>query len=290
MPVPKKPRLRKPSAAKPPADQPLPDPRAMEAWLAALGRGSRDSSIAKAQNVMYDAWDRTSSRARITLARKALLISPLCADAYNLLAQEAKSPSEARDLYARAVEAGRLALGPEGFKEYAGQFWGFLETRPYMRARHGLALTLCELGEEEAAIGHFREMLDLNPNDNQGIRYLLLGSLLRRDDIEGLKQLLGAYADEWSPYWLYTRALIAYREGCANEPATLKLLKDARTANRHVPAILAGTTPPVAAEGGYITAGGADEASEYVRECGAAWRKTPGAIEWLNSASAKRRS
>ena len=30
---------------------------------------------------MYEAWERTTSRSRIALARKALDISPLCADA-----------------------------------------------------------------------------------------------------------------------------------------------------------------------------------------------------------------
>ena len=43
------------------------------------------------------------------------------------------------------LDAGELALGPEGFEEYDGHFWGFLETRPYMRARHGLALALLKL-------------------------------------------------------------------------------------------------------------------------------------------------
>ena len=61
-----------------------------------------------------------------------------------------------------------MALGAEGFEEYAGHFWGFLETRPYMRARAGLAIALIKLGDESAAIEHFRAMLKLNPNDNQG--------------------------------------------------------------------------------------------------------------------------
>src|SRR5271166_2187170 len=30
----------------------------------------------------------------------------------------------------------------------------------------------------------------------------------------------------------------------------------------------------------------AHEAADYVRECGAAWRKTPGAVEWLTTAIA----
>jgi hypothetical protein len=109
----------------------------------------------------------------------------------------------------------------------------------------------------------------------------LLASLLRRDDNEALKALLNSYADDWSPYWLYTRALIAYRDGRAAEATTLKLLEEARSANQHVPAILAGIKPPVISRSGYIMVGSPDEATDYVRECGTAWRETPGSIEWL---------
>ena len=220
MPASKKPR-RQPPAAKQkeaPADPALPDRRAMESYLATVAGDRRDDAIARAQDIMYEAWDRRTSGSRVALARKALGVSPLCADAYNLLATEAATTAEARDLYARGVEAGELALGPAGFEEYDGHFWGFLETRPYMRARHGLALALLKLGEEAAAIEHFRAMLKLNPGDNQGIRYLMLASLLRRDEITAVKTLLADYADEWSAYWLYTRALVAYREGRGRRP------------------------------------------------------------------------
>ena len=260
----------------------VPDRRAMESYLAAVAARSRNDAIAKAQDVMYEAWDRTTSRSRIALAHKALTISPLCADAYNLLAAEAATPAEERDLYARGLDAGELALGPEGFEEYDGHFWGFLETRPYMRARHGLALAILKLGEEEEAMKHFRAMLKLNPGDNQGIRYLLLGSLLRRDDVAAVNELLAAYKDEWSACWLYTRALVAFREGHAAEQQAARLVQDAWSANQHVPAILAGTEPPVTSDKGYITMGGADEATDYVRDCGPAWSQTPGAVAWLN--------
>src|SRR5213078_3903422 len=119
--------------------------------------------------VMYDAWDQTTSRARVALAHKALAISPLCADAYVLLAEEeAQSAAKALEYYRKGVEAGEQALGRKGFKEYAGHFWGFLETRPYMRARAGLAATLVQLGDVAGALAHYRDMLQLNPNDNQG--------------------------------------------------------------------------------------------------------------------------
>jgi hypothetical protein len=33
--------------------------------------------------------------------------------------------------------------------------------------------------------------------------------------------------------------------------------------------------------------GGEDEAAEYARDCGAAWRQTAGAVEWLRQAAAE---
>jgi tetratricopeptide (TPR) repeat protein len=283
MPVSKKPRAKAasktpPKAAAVPA---LPDRRAMESYLAALTGRNRNDALAKAQDVMYDAWERTTSLSRVALARKALGISPLCADAYNLLAEEAGSVEEARDLYAKAVDAGELALGPKGFKGYAGHFWGFLETRPYMRARAGLAGTLLKLGDEDAAIRHYRDMLKLNPNDNQGIRYLLAACLLRRGEEAELKELLAAYEDEGSAYWLYTRALLAFREGGLDNEQAITLVKGAWSANEHVPAILAGTRPPLFEDSDYVTMGGPDEATYYVTEFGAAWHRTPGAVDWL---------
>lgn len=47
------------------------------------------------------------------------------------------------------------------------------------------------------------------------------------------------------------------------------------------PVILAGTTPVVSSNDGYITMGGPDEASDYVTECGAAGHRPPGAVAWL---------
>lgn len=99
MPVSKKPRskavaTRRSKAASSPA---LPDRRIMESLLSAITGNDGDTAAAKAQAVMYDAWEQTDSRSRIALARKALGISSLCADAYVLLAEEAsRSIEEAR--------------------------------------------------------------------------------------------------------------------------------------------------------------------------------------------------
>jgi len=137
MPVSKKPRRKKsnPQSSKGSSTSAaLPDRRAMEGFMSAIGSRGANDAIAKAQEVMYDAWDQTNPRDRVALARKALAISPLCADAYVLLAEdEAKSVEEALEYYRKGVEVGVQVLGAKGFKEYAGHFWGFLNQTLYAR-------------------------------------------------------------------------------------------------------------------------------------------------------------
>jgi len=143
--------------------------------LASIARSTEfytdDPPLFEAQQLMYDAFE-AEGRRRVELARRALSLSPDCADAYLLLAEDATADAEeARALLEQGVAAGERALGPRIFAEGAGYFWGLVETRPYMRARAALAALLWKLGRREEALEHARELLRLNPNDNQGIRY-----------------------------------------------------------------------------------------------------------------------
>ena len=59
--------------------------------------------------------------------------------------------------------AGAAAIGADRFASLRGEFWGHLETRPYMRARLGLAQALRDLGRDDEAVAHYRALLELNP-------------------------------------------------------------------------------------------------------------------------------
>lgn len=130
------------------------------------------------------------------LAREALEVWPDCAAAYTLLASRALDPESAGRFYELGVAAGERAIGPEAFAEAAeaGHFWGWLETRPYMRARQGLADNLAERKRFAEAAEHFREMLRLNPGDNQGVRHSLVNLLIALDRDEEAWQLADLYA------------------------------------------------------------------------------------------------
>lgn len=247
----------------------------------ALGGGGSVASR-KAQELIYDSWE-VSGRERVALARRALAVWPDCADAYVILAEETgRTLEEKLALYEAGVAAGERALGADFFREEVGHFWGVLESRPYMRARAGLAAILYNIGEKRRAADHYRDLLRLNPGDNQGIRYVLLGCLLELGLDEEAARLLSRYEGDVAATWAYGRALLAFRSAGSHERSRAPLEK-ALAANRFVPAYLLArkrlpdTMPP------YVGLGDESEAISCADGLLTAWRATPGALEWLGT-------
>lgn len=240
------------------------------------------NAVQFAQDIMYEAWEVESRKERIKLAKEALSISPDCADAYNLLAEEdAKTYEEAKELYQKGVAAGRRALGEKTFKEEGGHFWGYTPTRPYMRSRAGLMECLWELGEHDEAIVHAKEMLKLNENDNQGIRYILIAYLAELGRFDELDKFMNKnYKNDCAAEWLYTRALSAFVHS-GDSDAAKRELKIALKANCHVPLYLTGEKVIPRELPDRITMGGEDEGFCYAARNLKAWKKVSGAIDWL---------
>jgi tetratricopeptide (TPR) repeat protein len=206
----------------------------------------------RAQELIDRAWEAAGpDRAR--LAREALDTYPECAEAYSILAEESATTEQKRELYSKAMAAGKRALGQKGLDEYAGRLWEEPETRSYMRARAGLAAALWELGEREEALAHLRGMLRLDPLDEPGLRYRFLGWLFldgRNAEVENLLERQG-FAGDTSAVWAYGRTLLAFRREGASQRAAA-LLAAAHRTGPSVPAELL-----------------------------AAWRGTSGALAWL---------
>ncbi len=259
------------------------DRRAMEGTLRMFGGEAADPDLDRAQDLMYQAWEEPNPAKRIILAHDALALSENCADAYVLLAEEeADTMERTLDLYERGAAAGERALGRDFFEENEGYFWGLLETRPYMRARAGLARTLWELGRREEAASHFRDLLRLNPGDNQGIRYGLLNLLLELGRGEEVDAHLAEYDEDWSTEWLYTGALRQFqREG--KSASADRMLAEALECNPHVPPFLLGQKRIPFSLPQAISFGGESEAVTYAAIYLHIWRQTPGALKWLES-------
>jgi tetratricopeptide (TPR) repeat protein len=260
----------------------MPTPQSIEGLFTGFGGGRKGrSSIDEAQEIMYDAWEATSRRRAVELARKALLVSADCADAYVFLAEvTAKTPQEAIDLYWQGVEAGERALGKKAFKNDVGHFWGLLETRPYMRARAGLAQSLWEAGQREEAVDHYGDLLQLNPNDNQGIRDMLMPCLIELNRDKDAEKLYKQYENDHMAVWTYSRALLDFCKH-RESPTADKSLEAAIKRNKHVPLYLLGRKKLPNNLPDHYGIGDQNEAVLYASENCEAWRSTPGGLEWL---------
>lgn len=263
------------------------DRRSIERNLAefarSVGEDHPSPEILSAQDIIYQAWETDSAAERVKIAQNALEVSPHCADAYNILAEDgARTLAEALDYYRQGVEAGEKALGKSFFEEEGGHFWGILETRPYMRARLGLANCLREAGELDKAIQHYSELLRLNTSDNQGIRYILLDVLMDMGQWQTAQELLGHYEDDHTCIWLYTRTLLTFYFSGATEEAE-RQLQAALELNPFVLDYLLRVERIPKDLPDLIIMGGDSEAVDYAAAHLNYWYRIPGAVDWLAS-------
>jgi tetratricopeptide (TPR) repeat protein len=263
----------------------LADPGSIESTLAMdAGGDERYASRPRyrAEDLVYEAWEAAGER-RVALAREALALWPDCADAYVLLAQAASSLEGARELLERGVAAGERALGRRVFREEVGDFWLIFETRPYMRARAALAVTLWRLGRREEAVEHQRELLRLNPRDNQMLRYRHAHWLLELEVYNELEALFAVYAEDRVPGFVYAKGLAAFRCRGGDDAGARRLRAEARELNPHIPVYLTGRKKLPVPRPAYTVFGEESEAVDYAAGGGELWASVPGALAWLES-------
>ena len=235
--------------------------------------------LEKAQDLCYQAFDARGRR-KVQLAKKAIEICPDCADAYVILAERTSNLEKRRGLYTKAVEAGERALGEDRIKNDAGHFWDMTDTRPYMRARFGLAGSLEAMGATEEAVGHYQALLHLNPGDNQGVRFILIPKLIELGQDAAALRVLDECGHNRMASLLYSRALLTFRAEGDGSGARASL-REARHANPRVGIYLRAecdlplSLPPV------YRMGTEQEAVACAAELSQAWQATPGAVEWL---------
>jgi tetratricopeptide (TPR) repeat protein len=215
-------------------------------------------------------------RRRALLAREALAEDPRHVEAGILVAESTRAVDQRMELFQNAKQAAAAELGKD-MEELAGEFWGFHETRPYMRACHGLAVAFADAGQISDAIEQYREMLRLNPNDNQGVRYEIVPLLLEQDRDAEATEVLDRYPEE-SALWLYMKALVEFRHGGRSAKAK-KAIRTAFKGNNHILTLLQSGQPPLMPES--YSLGSPEEAAVCLQELLTVWEETEGFLEWM---------
>ena len=137
-----------------------------------------------------------------------------------------------------------LALGDEAIPpDFEGKVeWSFLENRPFLRAAHSVVLCYLRLGQRLKAIPLMEKMLAWNPNDNQGIRFIIGSDYLRSGMEDKAAAIFHAEGPHYPPY-RYELGLLLFRKGRHQAPATS--LRHGFIENGYVAEILCGTPDPL---------------------------------------------
>ncbi|MCI0445470.1 CDC27 family protein [bacterium] len=177
-----------------------------------------------------------------------------------------------------------MSLFPEDFYFGGDRLqWIFLENRPFLTAYHALGLCYLDNGETDKAFIHFMNMLDLNPNDNQGIRELAVDCCFRLKRPKDALRICNRYKGDVTEGIVYGRPLALFQSGKPPLAATAMSF-----AIRTYPLIArelvkAKSVKPRDLRETEITLGGADQAYFYRQRNYAHWKNTPGALDQLQS-------
>ncbi len=149
-------------------------------------------------------------------------------DAYAHIASaylEQGKTKKALDAAMRGLAVGNRLI-PEGFQ--GTMEWGHIENRPFLRALHNAMLCHARLRKHRDAAALIEKMLSYNPNDNQGVRFLLGSEYLRAGERALAIPILEANAPSFPPCYFdlafahldtgnWVPAATALRRGfCAN--------------------------------------------------------------------------
>lgn len=233
----------------------------------------------RSQDLVLQAYDETPAKGK-KLIKQALELDPNNADAYNYLASVENDVDKALTLYRQAEEAGERALGEEFMEENKGHFWGLFETRPYMRAKSGVAGCLYAKNRVNATIEVYREMIELNPSDNQGVRYLLATILLSKKDLSDYESFVKKYEGEDSALWHYNNALYHFKKMGKSAKSDGELMK-AYKFNPYVMEFMLGLKELPEEMPQFIGRGDENEAVAYIFDAIHTWGKTDGALNWM---------
>jgi tetratricopeptide (TPR) repeat protein len=185
---------------------------------------------------------------------------------------------KAYDVWKAAAALGLDLLPPDFHLGRDQLIWGFEDNRPFLRAYLGLGIEHQRRGLVGEALSVFQNLLYLNPNDNQGVRLLVVECFFRLRRAVDILRLCEQYDDDVNPDLLYGRVLALHQ--LVRKKEALAALAEAIRCRPLVAEELTKRThrAPRDSHPGYVTMGGADEAFSYWQRAGEFWTRTPGAL------------
>lgn len=192
-----------------------------------------------------------------------------------------RRPAKALREWCRAVETGLAALPPTFVFGRDLLEWGWLENRPFLRAYTSLGIAYQERGLLGEACTILENVLDLNPNDNQGVRTPIMECLFALRRPRRVLDLSERFQEYQDMTVLYGRALALLQLGQTGDARTAAAAAVEAYPLAAEELLKTAHTPPPQEFPGYLAYGGEDEAYDYWTRFGEFWKRTPGALDLL---------
>ena len=231
-----------------------------------------------------EAWEAGDDETAEKEYRELIATFPEFIDVHHhlaLLLEETARRPEAMRIWTEVVSLGLRVLEDDFTRGEDLLPWGILDNRPFLRAYNALGIAWLEDGKVEAALSVFNDILDMNPNDNQGVRALAIHCCFLLDQPEEVLAICDCYEGDSMEQVLYGRVLALLQLGrIAEAEDALSVAAD------HLPLIakeLAKTRhrKPKDFDYQYIALWSPGQAYYYWIEEGKLWRRTPGAIDFV---------
>jgi tetratricopeptide (TPR) repeat protein len=158
--------------------------------------------------------------------------------------------------------------------------WICMENRPALRCLVNLMYLEERQGNERAMFDLAEQVLALNPDDNHGLRNMIVNDRLRRGDDLGALRLAEEYPADLNPDIAYGHALALFRLGRIGDAEAA--VRNAVVDLPKVPHFLIAKRvrqPKLDSFG--VRVGGDDQAWLYRQEMRDVWQATSGALDWL---------
>lgn len=196
---------------------------------------------------------------------------------YLTKARRANNYEEALDYMDKAVNNAKEKIGDE-LDKLKGKLWEDEKTRPYLLIKDELAYVYA-LGELfEKAIEVYEEMLDLDEEDNLGIKYKLIMLLIQEQKFEEVEKVLNKYIEDESTFMTYTKALYYFAK--EDFEKAKDYINQGFELNKYIPVYLLGMKEADNVEDEYIY-GSPEEAMYYFQENSDYWLYEEGCLSWL---------
>lgn len=240
----------------------------------------------QAQDLIFECYDLPPEKVFGNI-EKALKLDFDCLEAYELLGASEGSEILSLIFFEKAIAVGRKVFNKEYIQKHKGKFWGLFETRPFMRCLYGYADTLCSLGRYKEGIAGFEEMLELNTNDNRGVKDMLMLYLIHIGDYQKYLKYAEQFKDFQSAVSYFNNVLYAFKTEGESETANAILAKAVK-ANKQISKKLLASKPPIGLPESFATSDHR-EAYLYAEYAYQIWKETDSARAWLRKMTVKKK-